>query len=171
MTYLALTSRALLAVVFAVAFHGKAVRRGAFVDFARSLAPLGPVFGSRPVAAAVVAAEAGAAVLLVLPGLPVAGLAAAAALLAALSAGIALVLRGRRPVRCNCFGTGGAVLDTGHLTRNCVLLVVAFAGLAGALSGGPATPVRALLAAAGGAVVGAVLTRWDDLRFLFAVDH
>lgn len=84
------------------------------------------------VAPALVAAELGAAALLLSPAARPLGFAAAAGLLAVYSAAIAVnLLRGRRDIDCGCFGPALHVgLGGGLLARNAVLLAAAAAGLA-----------------------------------------
>ena len=108
------TARVVLGVVFAVAAAGKLRSRQRFTELAGSLAPLGgPSTDWRPVAAVLVAGEAGTAVLLALPATTGIGLAASTTLLVGLSAGIARVLRRGRVLRCRCFGSAGAPLRRG----------------------------------------------------------
>jgi hypothetical protein len=55
-----------------------------------------------------------------------------------------------------------------HVVRNIGLIVVAGIGLATSLSGAAVDPGMAVAAAAGGAVIGGLVTRLDDLVALFA---
>src|SRR5262249_2224249 len=82
MVYVALAARALLAVVLAAACAGKLRSRDAFAELAAALAGVVPggSHGSRSVAAAILACEAAAALLLV--ATPRAGLGAALVVLA-----------------------------------------------------------------------------------------
>ena len=137
-----------------------------------------------PVAAALASAEAAVAGLcaaaltmtfwsrqgaLAGPALTVAALAAAAALTAVLTAGVAVALRRGVAAPCACFGSGGrAPLSGVHLTRNACLLAVFVAGVAGAgIERWPPGPAAAVLAAAAGGVSALLLTRLDDLTALF----
>jgi methylamine utilization protein MauE len=103
------------------------------------------------------------------PALTVAALAAAAALTAVLTAGVAVAVRRGVAAPCACFGSGGrAPLSGVHLTRNACLLAVLVAGVAGAGIGRwPPGPAAAALAAAAGGVSALLLTRLDDLTALF----
>ena len=142
--------------VFALAVTGKLRAPGAFVA---SLADFGLWRARRPVAYAVIAAEA-AVVPLALLLAPV-GLALAALLLLAFAGTIAVTLsRGARP-SCRCFGAKSAPLRGAHVARNLVLAALALAGLfAGdhAFAGAPLA-VGAILAA----VALLVLATFDDL--------
>ena len=103
------------------------------------------------------------------PALTVAALAAAAALTAVLTAGVAVAVRRGVAAPCACFGSGGrAPLSGVHLTRNACLLAVLVAGAAGAgIERWPPGPAAAALAAAAGGVSALLLTRLDDLTALF----
>ncbi len=103
------------------------------------------------------------------PALTVAALAAAAALTAVLTAGVAVAVRRGVAAPCACFGSGGrAPLSGVHLTRNACLLAVLAAGAAGAeIERWQPGPAAAALAAAAGGVSALLLTRLDDLTALF----
>jgi hypothetical protein len=156
LSYLLLTSQLVTAGVFALAVVGKLRAPQAFVA---SLADFGLQRARRPVAYAVIAAEAAVVplVLLVAP----AGLALGALLLLAFAGTIAVTLnRGARPT-CRCFGAKSAPLRGAHVARNLVLAALAVAGLfAGehAFAGAPLA-VGAILAA----VALLVLATFDDL--------
>ncbi|MFS8097902.1 hypothetical protein LFM09_12245 [Lentzea alba] len=122
-----LFARVLLAVVFLVAFAGKVRTRQGFAEFRDSIAAIAPWSPARLVAAAILAAEAVAVVLLAVPGTRL-GYAVVVALLLAFCGGIALVMRSRKAVRCKCFGAGGEVLGPKHLVRNGSLVAVALIG-------------------------------------------
>lgn len=121
-----LFARVLLAVVFLAAFAGKVRTRQGFAEFRDSIAAIVPL-PARPVAAAVLAAEALAVVLLAVPGTRL-GYAVVVALLTAFCAGIAFAVLGKKAVRCRCFGAAGDVLGPKHLVRNGLLIAVAVAG-------------------------------------------
>jgi hypothetical protein len=114
-----------------------------------------------------IAAEAGAAVLALVPWIGSIGAAPAAVLLAVLTAGTVVVLRRRLQVRCACFGASATVIAPIHAVRNGLLLLAAVAatGLGSAVPAEPAAVGVAILAGAVGAVV---LTRLDDVAFLLA---
>ncbi|HCT75809.1 MAG TPA: methylamine utilization protein MauE [Micromonosporaceae bacterium] len=158
-----LACRALLGFVFAAAAIGK-LRSP--VNFAESLAGLGIKHAKRPMAAAVIGAEALCVVFLVL--LPPLGYVLALLLLAAFSAGIALTIKSQRVVRCNCFGAGGKQLGVPHLVRNGLLGLVALVGLAAGQL--PAMGPQSLVALGLGAFLSLLFIRWDDLTYLFTSD-
>lgn len=99
-----------------------------------------------------------------------AALAAAVLLTAALSAGVAVVIRRGVVAPCACFGAASAQpLGTSHLIRNLTLLVVLLAGLAGTLFATPSTqPSAAAVGAFAGTVIALLLARWEDLASLLA---
>jgi hypothetical protein len=175
---LVLFARAALGVVLSVAVAAKApvsaVGRDRFTAFARSLAPLPGLSGQRVrtiTAAATLAAEAGSVALLAALPRSAVGLCCAGAVLAALTAGVALIVRSGAEVRCHCFGAGeSTVLGPAELYRNLVLTVVA--GIAATLSFAttgslPAAPVAVIIGAAG-ALAGLCVTHGADLRWLTA---
>jgi hypothetical protein len=97
-------------------------------------------------------------------------LALATALIAVLSAGVAMVMRRGVIAHCVCFGatTSNRPLGAAQLVRNIFLGVVLFAGIASTpLDHGSTSPVSFLVALAGGFSAGLVLTRSDDLVDLF----
>jgi hypothetical protein len=91
----------------------------------------------------------------------------AATTLAAFTAGLAWSRRRGDEVRCRCFGSAGGRVDTSHLVRNALLVLIALAGLpALVLAGRPPALGGAGLAIGIGAVVGLLAARWDDLAFV-----
>jgi methylamine utilization protein MauE len=179
-----------LILVFGYSATTKVRSRAAQRAFAESLRPLRliPEPLLRPVAAVVSSAEAAVAACLGwsalgLAGLGLAGLgragpelaglaglALATVLLAVLTGGIAVAVRGRTGARCACFGRTERPLGVRHLVRNGILLSAAVAGLLLLLFSGapPADPPGALLGAGLGAVSALLVTRLDDLVELFA---
>ncbi|MCW3815089.1 hypothetical protein ONA91_11540 [Micromonospora sp. DR5-3] len=173
MSYLFVFSRCLLALVFLASAASKLRGRPAFRAFADSLRTMNvlPAQLVVPVAGAVAAAEATVPLLLVpLPGAAVAtvGFTVAAALLAAFTVAIAVVLHRGVPVSCRCFGEAAAApFGRHHLARNVVLTVVAGLGAYASL-GDPGVPIRAaVLAVPLGAVGALIVVRLDDLAALF----
>jgi hypothetical protein len=172
MLYVLWIGRVALAAVFALAAASKLRSRGAIDEFVASLSGFGvPARLARaPLALAVAAAEVGAAGCLI--AWPRAGGLLAAALLVAFAAAIVRALSRAEPVVCRCFGASRSVVGRGHLARNLVLAVLAAAvaadgvSLAGALA--MFETVEAILATAGGLGVGLLVTRWDDLAFIFS---
>ncbi|MFI1420064.1 MauE/DoxX family redox-associated membrane protein [Streptomyces sp. NPDC020731] len=176
MQYVLLAVRCLLCVVFLAAVVGKVAGAGAFSSFCRSLhgMRLLPAELVRPVAAAVVTAEALVCLTLVLPVRHAAavGLMAAAVLLSVFTGGIALVLGRGTDARCRCFGSADAVVGARHLLRNAGLTVLAVtASVTSALAPFPTGGVRpagAVVAVAAGVVGAALIVMLDDIVSLFA---
>ncbi len=146
--------------VFALAVVGKLRAPEAFVA---SLADFGLRRARRPVAYAVMAAEAAVIPLVLLPATAPYGLALAALLLVGFAVAIAATLRrGVRPT-CRCFGTKSAPLRGAHVARNLILAALAAAGVVAAAQDpafvGAALAVAAIVAA----VALLVLATFDDL--------
>jgi hypothetical protein len=104
-----------------------------------------------------------------------AGFAAAAVVLASLSAGVAVIVGSGATVRCHCFGaTGSGVLGPAALARNLVLTLAAAAMAVISAAGTtlPAPPVSISVAAIGG-LAGLCITHGGDLRWLLrpALSH
>jgi hypothetical protein len=162
MSALALAARCLLGVVFLVS----ALSKRDFSAFSVSLRRMRvmPAGWVRPVGILVVAAEALTVVLLAIPGTAL-GFALAVVLLGTFTAAIVAVLSRGIAEPCPCFGPKAAPLGWEHLGRNAFLLVVAILG--GFASSGAASTGALVVAAAAGVVVGALITRLDDLVALF----
>ena len=103
------------------------------------------------------------------PALTGVALAGAAALMAVLTAGVAVAVRRGVTAPCACFGSSGRVpLGGVHLARNTYLLVVLATGAAGAgLQRWQPDLAAAILAASAGGVLALLLTRLDDVAELF----
>lgn len=101
-------------------------------------------------------------------------LAAAAALIAILAAGVTIVIRRGTQARCACFGgRSSRPLGITHLIRNsCLLLVLAAALVVGSVglhrTAGGRSLAGLVVAVLAGAVVALLFIRWDDLADLFA---
>ncbi|MET8847600.1 MauE/DoxX family redox-associated membrane protein [Amycolatopsis sp. NPDC004625] len=165
MEYLRAAGAALIAVVFAVSSVSK-LRD--FRGFARSVPALVPMPARwvTPVALTVVVAEAGSAVLVVVPATAPAGFLLASALLLAFTAAIAASLRRGRPAPCRCFGVSETPAGPRHLARNSVLLCLA---VLGALAPETLPPLAGAVVACGAGVVVAVLViAMDDIAVVFA---
>jgi hypothetical protein len=170
MHYLLFGARLALASVFAFAALGKLGSRDAFSSFLASL----PAFGvparlsTRAFGALIVIAELGAAIALALA--PRWGGALAAALLGGFALGIVHVLRSGQAVRCRCFGAGGARVGRAHLIRNLALAAIAIAVAILAPRYPLPLVIRPDVVVVGlaGLGLGALITRWDDLVFLFS---
>ncbi|BCL16544.1 MauE/DoxX family redox-associated membrane protein [Micromonospora sagamiensis] len=163
MPYLVTACQGLLAVVLLVSATSKLRSGQALRVLAGSLAAmrLVPPRWAEPVAAVLAVAEAVAVVLLLIPATRRVGFGAAAALLAVLAAGVAVVLARGTAQPCRCFGASATPLGRRHLVRNVVLCLAAFAGLVG--PAGPAVPAGTLLALLAGAVAGLLVTVLDDI--------
>ncbi|SES95722.1 MauE/DoxX family redox-associated membrane protein [Nonomuraea wenchangensis] len=173
MDYLALTARCALGLVFLVAVIGKVRGRAAYEAFRRSVPELVPLprgAASAVLPALVVAAECAVVVLLTVERTAAAGLALAAAVLLAFTAGIGRALRAGVRASCRCFGMTPSPLGRLHLVRNLALAALAVAGAAAVLAGAPGQPHPAgvALAVAGGALLALPAVFADDLAALFA---
>jgi hypothetical protein len=134
MTYMAVTSRCLIGVVFAVSAFTKLRSGPAFQAFSAWVAtlPMLPKGGRSATAIMVVAAEAVTVPLVALPWTSVAGLTIAAAVLAAFTAGTFMAARSQAgAVPCQCFGPSSVPLGMPHAARNALLCVAAAIGAAG----------------------------------------
>lgn len=178
MQYAALTCRLLLIGIFVVSAAGKLRTRRSFAGFAEAAARLGriPARFAAPVAVAVVAAEAGTAVLLALPLLPpvhgaapgaaVAGFAAAGALLLGFTAALAAALLRGDAAPCRCLGATAEPVARRHVARNLVLAACAAAGAATTGEAAPVSPAAAALCLLGAAVAVGAVVLLDDLAHL-----
>ncbi|MET8764840.1 MauE/DoxX family redox-associated membrane protein [Lentzea sp. NPDC004782] len=157
-----LAGRAVLVLVFAASAIGKLGNFGGFVAAIRGLR-LVPDAWPRPVARLVVAAEAAAAGLLLLPHR---GAVAGFTLVILLCVLFAVVIESsvRRDIRvaCPCFGASADLLNRRHLVRNGLLVAVAVVGLAGVDTAPPGF-VDALVGAVTAVFVAAVVIRFDDV--------
>jgi hypothetical protein len=117
----------------------------------------------------VIAGEAVVVLAMVVPGAAAAGFAIAALLLIAFTAGILQAIRGRQKVSCQCFGASSVPVGPAHVVRNGFLLLLAAAGLAGALatSHSPPSPGVLITAVATGAIAAAVAIYTDEIADLF----
>ncbi|CAM5304619.1 MauE/DoxX family redox-associated membrane protein [Streptomyces abikoensis] len=168
---LAVGIQCLIGVVFLASSAGKVTGRRAFDRFVSSVAGMQVVSfrSARPVARAVVAAEGAVWVCLAVPvpAATVVGLALAAGLLAAFTAGIALSLRRGVRTPCRCFGSSASPLGPRHIARNLALTAAAVTGAAAVTAGGTAAPAGAAVAALGGLLLGGLVTALDDILDLF----
>ncbi|WP_433311312.1 MauE/DoxX family redox-associated membrane protein [Micromonospora chersina] len=163
--YVEIACRVLLGTVLLAAAVGKVSGRDAYREFTRSVRDMG-YRPAGPLAAAVVAAEFTAVVLLAV--IPRAGFLLSAALLLAFTVAVATNLR-RAGATCRCFGRTAAPLGRHHVWRNAFLVGCA---IAGALApAGPILPGEAVLAFAGGLLTGVLVVMMDDLRFLFGASR
>lgn len=167
MTYVEVASRLLLVTVFGFALAGKVAGRRAWAGFVESVAEMG-VAGGAAVAVAVAVAEGAVAVLLLTPAswAGTAGFTLAAGLLGCFTVAVALVIRRGDVVPCRCFGPSRTPIGTPQLVRDLVLVAVSLIGLAASLLDGPFDPVLGTLAGVLGAVLGLLITRWEDLAAL-----
>jgi ABC-type dipeptide/oligopeptide/nickel transport system permease component len=94
----------------------------------------------------------------------------ATALLVVLTAGIVSVLSRRSTASCACFGASERPLSWRHVLRNALMLLVGVAGAAIAVAVSPTAmdPVAAGLAGVVGVIVAVVLIRLDEIVELFA---
>ncbi|MEV0400318.1 MauE/DoxX family redox-associated membrane protein [Actinoallomurus sp. NPDC050550] len=165
MEYVRAACASLLALVFVASAVSKLRDFGGFERSLPGLAPV-PARLVRPLARAVVAAEAAIPVLLLVPPATAYGFGLAGILLMAFTVAIAVALRHGRRAPCRCFGASSTPIAPRHLVRNATLLVAAALGGA-APSGLPMTPGLAV-AVAGGLVGAALIVVFDDIVDLFA---
>ena len=157
-----LTCRGVLVLVFAASAIGKLGNFGGFVAAIRGLR-LVPDAWPRPVARLVVAAEAAAAGLLLLPArVAVAGFTLVILLCVLFCAVIESSVRRDIRVACPCFGASADLLNRRHLVRNGLLAAVAVVGLAG-VGTAPQGFVDVLVGAVTAVFVAAVVIRFDDV--------
>jgi hypothetical protein len=159
--------RVLLAVVLVLAFTGKITSRSAWRGFTDSLAAL-PWLPKRrhPVLAiAILVAEGTGAVLLVLPGTSLAGLALATALLTGFTVVPAISLRRGVELTCRCFGLREAKIGLSHILKNGVALCAAVAGLVASQASGPGTTWSPISIGIG-VLAGLVFVGWDEIAYL-----
>lgn len=168
MTVLDASVRAALFVVFAVAFASKVHSRAAISGFVSQLAMLVPRrTAASATALGLAAGELCSVVLLV--ARPAVGYVVCISLLIPLTIGVAVAVRRRLRMRCSCFSASGSTLGPSHIARNLTLLAIAALGFSDNLLAGPEASAGVVITAmAGGAVGGALLTRWEHITALFA---
>jgi hypothetical protein len=170
MHHLIFVCRIALASMFGIAAFTKLASRDGFRTFVASLRAFGvpAALSTPPFAALLILAELGAGVALVV--VPAAGGALGALLLAGFALGIAHVVRTGEPVRCRCFGAGGATVGRAHWIRNLALAAIAgaVAILEPSWSLGLAIRPDIVVATLAGLGAGVLVTRLDDLVFLFS---
>lgn len=166
-----ISSRCLLALVFACSAAAKLRSGGAFREFQAWLEEL-PIQVARRHARVVAGAMAGAEVLIVvlvvLPWTALAGFVLASAALAAFIAGTCLAIARGTRAACNCFGTRGAPLARHHVARDAVLLAVAIVGAVASDAHG-AHAAGIAVSAAAAAFLAVLIVFLDDVLSLFAV--
>ncbi|MFI7443036.1 MauE/DoxX family redox-associated membrane protein [Nonomuraea indica] len=167
MTFVVSAFQGLLAVVFLASAVSKLRSGRALRVFATSLTTMRLVNRSRAtfVATTLAVAEGCVAVLLAVPLSHRAGFAAAVALLAVLTVGVAVALTRGDRAPCRCFGASPVPLSGRHLMRNLLLLAVALTGLA--LPASSSALTGWLVAFLAGGLGGVIVTLLDDLIELF----
>lgn len=167
MTYVGLTCRLALALVFALSAGSKVRSPMAFAAFRRSAGQLAAIPDrlATPSAAAVIVAEVVTAAMVLVPSLALAGEALAMCLLLVFTAILARAVARGVYATCHCFGSGSAPVSHAQLVRNGVLValdaVALVCGPGSASSAGAfAVCVLCALAVAGTAAL------WDDLTDL-----
>lgn len=128
--YLLLFARWFVGLTFA---WSSSAKLRSFAGFEAAVFDFGllPTRWTRPVAAAVVAAEAAIALAMLTRGFVLsAGFLAAIALLVGLTTAIVTVLRRKARVACNCFGASDRVLTRYDVARNAAMVAVCTVGLA-----------------------------------------
>jgi hypothetical protein len=155
--YVLVSLRCLVIVVLAVSAAGKVAHRGALQEFERTLRQGLRLPRARLLAGAWVAAEAGTALLLVLP--PTVGFAAvlAGCQFGCLTLGVALLVPQRQGFRCSCFGGSGSELSWWTVLRNGTLTLVGLLLAVGLRQPAAAAPAPVALAAILSVLLGSVL--------------
>jgi methylamine utilization protein MauE len=167
--YVEVACRVTLLGVLAVAALPKLRGRQGLVALAGSLVAMRlvrPGRGQR-VAVLLVLAEVGTVALLGVVWAPVLGFAAAAALLAVLTAGVVRVLRRGAAAPCRCFGASAMPVSRVHAVRNAGLCALAVAGGVAAVAGGTGEPPGFVVAGAIGGVAAVLVVVLDDVVELF----
>lgn len=170
MTYVLMSCRVLLLLVFVASVLGKVRGRAAWSGFVGSLRDLRlvPRSAVRAAAVAVVAGEVGVVVLMAIPATVSLALVLAGVLLAVFTASIVVTLRRGVRAPCRCFGSAALPLGRRHVVRNGVLLTVVVLGAASlSLARVPAHTAGLAVAAAAGLVGGVLLVVFDELVELF----
>jgi hypothetical protein len=163
--------RVMLGAVFAIAAAGKLRSRAAFDAFVDTIPAYRNARADRlaSVAAVVIAAELVAVVLLIV--CPLAGLVMTSGLLGAFATLMIVTLRAGTPMVCRCFGAHAEPVGRGHVVRNAVLLlagaVAAAARWSGSAGGSGVDAAMAVVVIAVAAILGVLISRWDDLVFMF----
>jgi hypothetical protein len=168
--YVALAARVIIGVLFLGAAASKVRSAAAREAFRTAVSALVPRAPAGALSVGVIAAEVVIVVLVALPVTAVAGLLLAVAVLTAFSFSVWAALRRGVRTSCRCFGWSETPLSRTPIVRNAVLVVVAVAGVFGALSapvgglhpGGTALSISVALVL----VVG--LSFADDLAFLWS---
>jgi hypothetical protein len=169
MTYTSLACRLVCCLVFAASSYGKLNSKSAFRDFVTWIGALSASFARvrTPLAIAIAASEVLIVLLIAIPRSYAAGLALAACLFAIFGIGMLVIIRSRRTIGCNCFGSSSAPVGIRHLVRNVLLYSIAVAGIAPI--GPRATDPAGIALAIGAALaIAALLVSVDELEILFA---
>jgi hypothetical protein len=173
MDYLSLGLRLFLAFVCLAAVAGKVRGRVAFAGLEELVGKAGvPAVWTTQAAVLLVATEFAVAALLPWPATALVGCVLATGLFAALTAGVAVVVRRGDVVPCRCFGRAGATLRASHVARNAALTAVAVAAGASVLGygGEVGSAPGGVLAGVTAAAAAAVVVFWDDLAALVSAD-
>lgn len=172
MAYLSLALRFALTVVCVVAVVGKVRSRTAFRAFVTSVEQVAravpviraPSRFAAAVAVPTVATELAVALLLPWPAMAPVGAVLAVALFLTLTVAVWFAVVTGSAARCACFGRLSRRLGWMHVARNATLTVAAV-GTWWSAGGLPVPGV--LVSTVAGAVVAAVILRWEDLAVLF----
>jgi hypothetical protein len=172
MQYVLIGLRSLIALVFVISIASKLRRRHAFDEFLAATIRLSPwpltAAPARWLAAAVVATELAAVLLVSVSATAPIGFAVAAALLLCFCGAILLALRRGERTPCRCFGSTEQPLGYPQVARNLVLLAAAVLGLAGGrLPTDPPDLPGVLVAVGAGALAATVVAAADDITSLF----
>jgi hypothetical protein len=167
--YAVICCRLVFGLVFVVSLVSKTRSRHRYAEFVAAVPGLAPGIPAGLAAPAVIAGEAAVVVAVVLPGTAAVGFAVAALLLIAFTAGIVGAIRREQKVSCQCFGASSVPVGPAHVVRNGFLLLVATAGLLGAIASSHARPSPGVLVTAvvTGAVAAAAVLSTDEIADLF----
>ena len=172
MQYVDVASRLLLLTMFGLALGSKISSRRAWGEFVESVRAMA-VVGDTKAPAVAVATTAAEGAVIVLAAVPLrwagsASFVVAAGLLGCLTVAVALVVRRGKAVTCRCFGASQTPLGVSHVVRNVLLVVIALLGLAASFVNGSFDPILSAIVGAFGAILGLLVSRWDDLVSLLA---
>jgi hypothetical protein len=171
MPFVELGIRAMLGVVFAIGVAGKLRSRAAFDGFVDSIPAFPGTRGNRLVVVAVSVVVLELAAMLLLIVRPQAGLVVATSLLTTFTAVMIVTLRAGTAMVCRCFGGEARPVGRGHVVRNAILVAASLAAAAlrwrhSTDRPGPEAAMAAVMIGIG-VILGVLVTRSDDLVFLF----
>lgn len=90
---------------------------------------------------------------------------AALLVLVAFTMTLVLAISRHQTMQCHCFGADGTNIGISHVVRNVVLATISLLGLLSASGHSGGRPGEVVVVTLLGVVVGACISRWDDLAF------